>query len=152
MTSLRSLIGRRVVSGGTAEALDDVDGALVDPSSQRVTHLYVRHGRSDTFVGWDEIDAVGPDAVMLGADTTPHEPENDREKAAASGKLTILGKRVLDDLGFAHGDLGDLEFDAETGAVTSLTVEDAALEAEALVGIGTYAVVIRAPAEASADS
>ena len=68
MTALRSLIGRRVVSGGTAEALGDVDGALVDPTSRQVTHLYVRHGRSDTFVGWDEIDAVGPDAVMLGAD------------------------------------------------------------------------------------
>ena len=152
MTALRSLIGRRVVSGGTAEALGDVDGALVDPTSRQVTHLYVRHGRSDTFVGWDEIDAVGPDAVMLGADVAPHEPENDREKAAASGKLTILGKRVLDDLGFAHGELSDLEFDADTGAVTSLTIEDATVAPEALLGIGAYAVVIRAPAEASADA
>jgi sporulation protein YlmC with PRC-barrel domain len=140
------------VSGGTAEAQGEVDGALVDPTSQRITHLYVRHGRSDTFVGWDEVDAVGPDAVMLGADAAPHEPENDREKAAASGKLTILGKRVLDDLGFAHGDLTDLEFDAETGAVTGLTIEDVTLPPEALLGIGAYAVVIRAPAEVSAGA
>jgi sporulation protein YlmC with PRC-barrel domain len=151
VTALRSLIGRRVVSGGTAEALGEVDGALVDPSSHLVTHLYVRHGRSDTFVGWDEIDAVGPDAVVLGAEVTPHAPETDRENAAASGKLTILGKRVLDDLGFARGDLADLDFDAETGAVTSLTIADATLPPEALLGIGTYAVVIRAPAESSAD-
>ena len=89
---------------------------------------------------------------MLGADVAPHEPENDREKAAASGKLTILGKRVLDDLGFADGELSDLEFDADTGAVTSLTIEDATVAPEALLGIGAYAVVIRAPAEASADA
>jgi sporulation protein YlmC with PRC-barrel domain len=151
VTALRELIGRRVVSGGTAEALGDIDGALVDATSHQVTHLYVRHGRSDTFVGWNEIDAVGPDAVVLGADVTPHAPQNDREKSAASGKLTILGKRVLDDLGFAHGEVADLDFDAETGAVTSLTVEDATLPPESLLGIGAYAVVIRAPAEASAD-
>lgn len=152
MTALRELIGRRVVSGGSAEALGELDGVLVDPSSRRVTDLYVRHGRSDTFVSWDEIDAVGPDAIVLGAEAAPHAPDTDREKAAASGKLAILGKRVLDDLGFAHGELADLDFDSETGALTSLTVEDATLAPEALLGIGTYAVVIRAPTEASPDS
>jgi sporulation protein YlmC with PRC-barrel domain len=149
--ALRDLIGRRVVSAGTAEALGEVDGALVDTTTRRVTDLYVRHGRSDTFVGWDDIDAVGPDAVVLGADALPRAPQSDREKATAAGKLGIIGKRVLDDLGFAHGELSDLEFDAESGAVTSVSIEDGTLAPDSLIGIGAYAVVIRSPATTSTD-
>jgi sporulation protein YlmC with PRC-barrel domain len=151
VTALRDLIGRRVVSGGTAEALGEVDGALVDTTTHRVTDLYVRHGRSDTFVGWDEIDAIGPDAVVLGAEVSPREPQTDREKAAAAGKLSIIGKRVLDDRGFARGALGDLDFDADSGAITSISVEDATLAADSLIGIGGYAVVIRSPAATTTD-
>lgn len=145
MTSLRDLVGRRVVSGGTAEALGEVDGVLVDTATRHVTDVYVRHGRSDTFVSWDEINAIGPDAIVVGAEVSPRAPQSDREKAAAGGKLSILGKGVLDDLGFAHGELADLDFDDQSGAVTTISVEDATLAAESLIGIGSYAVVIRSP-------
>ena len=145
MTALRDLIGRRVVSGGTAEALGEVDGVLVDTATRHVTDVYVRHGRSDTFVSWGEINAIGPDAIVLGAEVSPRAPQSDREKAAAAGKLTVLGKRVLDDLGFGHGELADLDFDDRSGAVTSISIDDATLAAESLIGIGSYAVVIRSP-------
>jgi sporulation protein YlmC with PRC-barrel domain len=151
VTALRDLIGRRVVSGGTAEALGEVDGVLVDTTTRQVTDVYVRHGRSDTFVGWDEIDAIGPDAIVLGAAVAPRAPQSDREKAAAGGKLTILGKRVLDDLGFAHGELADLDFDDQSGAVTSISIEDATLAADSLIGIGSYAVVIRSPSASESE-
>ena len=143
MTAFRELIGRTVVSRSTAEALGEVDGALIDTTTHHVTDLYVRHGRSDTMVAWNEIDAIGPDAVVLRADVSPREPQTDREKAAAAGKLGLIGKRVLDDLGFAHGELADLDFDAESGAVTSISYEEATLAGESLIGIGSYAVVIR---------
>jgi sporulation protein YlmC with PRC-barrel domain len=149
MTGLRSLIGRPVVGADSAEALGDVEGVLVDTDARRVTHLYVRHGRSDTIVSWDEIKAIGPDAVVLTTDVSPHAPENEREQAIAAGKLGILNKGVLDDVGFSHGELADLDFEPDSGAVESLLVEGQTLAADALIGIGSYAVVIRAPESAA---
>ena len=69
-------------------------------------------------------------------------PVDDHEKAAVDGKLDLVGKRALSDLGNELGKVDDVVFDPSTGQLESLVVGDQEYPATALLGAGSYAAVL----------
>ncbi|WP_055702843.1 MULTISPECIES: PRC-barrel domain-containing protein [Streptomyces] len=140
---LSDTVGRPVVSSSDAARVGTVAGLVVDTEEARVTALRLDgvKGRGDV-VAWADVDALGPDAVVVAAATAA------RFASADSGKdQDLLGKRLLTDLGDAVGTVADLAFDPASGRVDALhTSRGARVPGADLLGIGAYAVVVRAAA------
>ena len=58
--------------------------------------------------------------------------------------VRLIGHRVLDDHGRELGQVRDVEFDPADGSVVTLMLKDAYVDGDRLLGIGSYAVVVRA--------
>ena len=59
-------------------------------------------------------------------------------------RFALLNKRVLDDRGDESGTVHDVDFDPESGRVTSVITSTGSLDGDRLIGCGPYAVVVRA--------
>jgi sporulation protein YlmC with PRC-barrel domain len=140
-------IGRKVVSRASAEELGRLTHIVVDVPQRQVRALVTGKGRKSGLVDWDQVGGFGPDAVMVVSEDALHRPRDAAESAAADGKLELVGKRVLSDTGDSLGEATDVVFDPESGAVESLTVGEREVPATSLLGVGSYAVVVKAPAE-----
>jgi sporulation protein YlmC with PRC-barrel domain len=142
---LTNALGRKVVSRTTAEELGDLVQIVIDVKRRQVTSLVVGKGRKALLVDWEQISGFGPDAVMVADDDALHPPRDDHEEAAADGKLELIGKRTLSDAGNALGEISDVIFDTDSGAVETLVIGDRELPAKSLLGVGSYAAVVTAP-------
>jgi uncharacterized protein YrrD len=98
-------------------------------------------------IDWDQVSGFGPDAIMVADESALHPPNGDREHAAASGKLDLAGKRALSDMGNDLGPVTDVVFDPGTGALETLVLGDRETPAAALLAVGSFAVIVREPAE-----
>ena len=112
-----------------------------------MTSLVVGTGRKALLIAWDQVSGFGPDAVMIADETALHEPRDDREHAAANGKLELVGNRTLSDTGNDLGTVTDIVFDPDTGAIESILVDDREAPAASLLGAGSFAVIVREPTE-----
>ncbi|MGH3813515.1 MAG: PRC-barrel domain-containing protein [Pseudonocardiaceae bacterium] len=54
----------------------------------------------------------------------------------------MLGKRVLTERGMELSTVTDVDFDPETGAVTTLITKTETIAGDRLIGLGGYAVVV----------
>lgn len=139
--------GHKVVSTATADTVGRVAGFTVDPQSRAVVALELKKTASGRVLRWSDLLAFGADAVTVsGADkiTEPDEPIT-----ALTGKAHhLVGKRLLSSAGDVLGKVDDVEFDPETGMVTSLLANGAGLDGRRLIGVGSYAVVVQADAPA----
>jgi sporulation protein YlmC with PRC-barrel domain len=140
-------VGRRVVSRASAEELGDLAHVVVDVPRRQVSSLVVGKGRKARLVDWDHVSGFGPDAVMVADESGLHEPRDDHERAAARGKLELLGKRVLSDMGNDLGAARDVVFDPASGAVETLMLAEREVPAASILGAGSFAVVVQAPAD-----
>lgn len=135
--------GRQVVSTATAGTVGKVHGFVVDPASRQVVALELKKTDEGDTLAWTDIAAFGADAVTV--DDAEVIREADGEIAELTGKdHRLVGKRVLSAVGDELGKVGDVAFDPESGAVTGLIVEKEELSGERLLGVGSYAVVIKA--------
>jgi sporulation protein YlmC with PRC-barrel domain len=139
--------GRRVVSRTSAEELGNLSHVVVDVKRRQVASLVLGKGRKALLIDWDQVSGFGPDAVMVAHDTALHPAGDDREHAAADGKLDLTGKRALSDMGNDLGTITDVVFDPDTGAIESLVIGDLEQPAASLLAVGSFAVILRAPAE-----
>jgi uncharacterized protein YrrD len=139
--------GRRVVSRTSAEELGKLAHIVIDGKRRQVTSLVVGTGRKALLIAWDQVSGFGPDAVMIADETALHEPRDDREHAAANGKLELVGNRTLSDTGNDLGTVTDIVFDPDTGAIESILVDDREAPAASLLGAGSFAVIVREPTE-----
>lgn len=135
--------GHKVVDTSTAVAVGRVSGFLVDPATRKVVALHLKKTDSGQVLRWRDITAFGTEAVTIsevGAIT-----ETDEELDAFSGKSHgLLKKRVLTTGGDELGSVKDVGFDRENGDVTTIVIDGADdVAGERLVGIGSYAVVVR---------
>lgn len=135
--------GRKVVSTATADQVGKVGAFVVDPVSRRVVALELKKTDGGDTLPWENILAFGTDAV------TVETVEKIGEHSEAVGELIgkdhhLVGKRTLSDSGDELGKVADVEFDPESGTVTSLMVGDSEIAGERLVGVGSYAVVVKA--------
>ena len=135
--------GRKVVSTATAETVGKIDGFVVDPKSRAVLAVQVKKSDGGDTLAWSDIMAFGADAVTVTA--TDKLTDAGDEVAALSGKdHHLVGKRVLSTSGDELGKVDDIDFDPESGMLTTLFVGDRKVAGARLVGVGSYAVVVRA--------
>lgn len=135
--------GRKVVSTSTADTVGAVSAFLVDPHNRTVAGVEIKKSKSGDALKWSAISAFGSAAVTVGSADDIIEVDSEESLSALSGKAHhFLGKRVLSTAGTHLGKLDDIDFDAETGAITSLIVDAAPIEGRTLIGIGSYAVVL----------
>lgn len=139
--------GREVISRTTAEELGKLTHIVIDVKRGQVGSLVVGKGRKALLIAWEQVSGFGPDAIMIADETALQEPRDDREQAAADGKLELLGKPALSDTGNDLGTVADVVFDPDTGAIESILLDDREQPAASLRGAGSFAVIVRAPAE-----
>jgi uncharacterized protein YrrD len=136
-------IGRKVVSLATAETIGTVDEFLVDPHGRRIVGLELAGVKQGNTLPWAHIESFGPDAVTVRDAERVGEADADLTRFAGKSHR-FLGKRVLSTSGDELGQLDEVEFDADSGALLSLRWADRQNDSGRLVGIGSYAVVVRA--------
>jgi uncharacterized protein YrrD len=140
--SFRNAIGRKVVSRASAQKLGAVDHLLIDDQQRRVASVVVGRGRKAQLVDWGQLSGFGPDAVMVADETSLRVPADDRERGAAEGKLELVGKRALSELGNELGAIDDVTFDSDSGALEDFVIGDRRISAGSLLGSGSYAAII----------
>jgi sporulation protein YlmC with PRC-barrel domain len=139
--------GRKVVSRESAEELGKLAHIVVDVAQRQVASLVVGKGRRALLVDWEHVSGFGPDAVIVSDESALRAPRDDREHGAAHGKLELVGKRALTDTGNDLGTVTDIRFDPATGKIESLVIGDRQEPAASLLGAGSYAAIVRTPAE-----
>jgi uncharacterized protein YrrD len=142
--SFRQALGRKVVSRDTAHQLGVVAHLLPTPDCRRVAAVVIGRGKKAQLVDWDRLSGFGADAVMVSDETALRAASDDREQRAGHGKLELLGSRALSESGNELGRVDDIMFDPATGAVETLAVAGRQVPAEAVLGAGSYAVVLDA--------
>lgn len=136
------LKGRKVVSTATADRIGKVSDFVLDPATRSVVALVLKKTDAGSVVRWGDLAAVGSDAVTVADAAVVTEPDETLE--ALSGKRgAVLKKLVLDDGGRALGKVTDLDLDPETGVVRELVLDERTVAGERLLGVGSYAVVVR---------
>jgi sporulation protein YlmC with PRC-barrel domain len=139
--------GRKVISRTSAEELGKLAHIVIDVKRRQIASLVVGKGRKALLIAWEQVSGFGPDAIMIADETALQEPRDDGEQAAADGKLELVGKHALTDLGNDLGTVTDVVFDPNTGAIQSILVGDREQPAVSLLGAGSFAVIVREPAE-----
>jgi sporulation protein YlmC with PRC-barrel domain len=122
--------------------LGSVSHLLVDAGQRRVAAVIIGRGKKAQLVDWARLSGFGPDAVMVTDEGALRSPSDDREQAAAAGKLELLGKRTLSERGNELGELRDVTFDADTGVLEELLIGARRVPARSMLGSGSYAVVL----------
>jgi uncharacterized protein YrrD len=144
MTGLRSALGHPVVATGNAEQLGKTEGVAVDPESSTIVAVHVGGSKgSARFVPWEQISSFGTDAVMVEDASVVRATTGPFEQRVADGEGDLLAKRVLTEGGDELGTVDDVDFDPGDGKLETLHIGAEAIAAERLLGIGTYAVVVR---------
>lgn len=138
-------MGHKIVSLATAETVGTLGEFVVDPRGQRIVALGVSKSKTGDTLRWDSIESFGPDAVTV-ADADKISGA-DADVAPLSGKdHAFLGKRVLATTGDELGQTDDVDFDPGSGVLLAIVLPGEEIDAERLVGVGSYAVVVEAPA------
>jgi uncharacterized protein YrrD len=146
--SFRQAAGRKVLSRATAQELGPVSHLLVDARQRQVAAIIIGRGKKAQLVNWAQVTGFGPDAVMVSDEGALRPPADEREEAAADGKLELVGKRALTEAGNELGTVEDVTFDAVDGALEMLRIGGREAPAGSLLGSGSYAVVLDATQEA----
>lgn len=135
--------GHKVVSTATAEDVGRIDTFVVDPATRSVVALTLKKTDGGDTLPWADIVGFGADAVTI-ADAAKI-TEAPAELAELTGKdHHLLGKRLLSSGGDELGKVKDVEFDPDSGTVTSIITKENEVPGSALLGVGSYAVVVRA--------
>ena len=122
---------------------DGVDGFVVLPGPARVALLRLgKVSGAGTLLAWEDLQGFGPDAVTVATDTVIRPARDALEQRAEDNDLEILGKRVLTEQGTELGTVTDVDFDPNTGAITTLITKTETIAGDRLIGLGGYAVVV----------
>jgi uncharacterized protein YrrD len=136
---------RNVVNTTTATRVARVDSFVVLPGPARVALLRLgKVSGAGTLLAWEDLQGFGPDAVTVATDAVIRPARDAWERRAEDNDLEIMGKRVLTERGMELGPVTDVDFDPETGAVTSLITKTETIAGRRLIGLGGYAVVVSA--------
>ncbi|MGH3984462.1 MAG: PRC-barrel domain-containing protein [Gammaproteobacteria bacterium] len=134
---------RDVVDTATATRIARVDGFVVLPGPARVALLRLgKVSGAGTLLAWDDVQGFGPDAVTVATDAVIRPARDALEQRAEDNDLEILGKRVLTDRGMELGTVTDVDFDPDTGSITTLITKTETIAGERLIGLGGYAAVV----------
>lgn len=134
-------LGRQVVDSQAAGTVGQVSGFIVDPATRRIRAVQVKKAESGSVLPWSRISAFGDDAVIVSTSDTVTDP--DEATVALQGKSHhLVGKRVLTSAGNQIGSIEDIDFDPQSGAISTLLLDTDDVSGSRLVGVGSYAVVV----------
>ena len=134
---------RDVVNTATATRIARVDGFVVLPGPPRVALLRLgKVSGAGTLLAWDNVQGFGPDAVTVSTDAVIRPARDALEQRVEDNDLEILGKRVLTEHGMELGTVTDVDFDPDTGSITTLITKTETIAGERLIGLGSYAAVV----------
>ena len=134
---------RDVVDTATATRIARVDGFVVLPGPARVALLRLgKVSGAGTLLAWGDVQGFGPDAVTVATDAVIRPARDALEQRAEDNDLEILGKRVLTERGMELGTVTDVDFDPDTGSITTLVTKTETIAGERLIGLGGYAAVV----------
>ncbi len=134
--------GRKIVSTSTAHTVGTVRELVVDPATRRVVGVTVKGADKGAVLLWSDLTSFGGDAVTVDGPERLSEPD-EHVAQLADKDHAVLGKRVLSTDGLELGKVRDVAFDPESGSVTTLDLDGDDVPGERLVGIGSWAVVVR---------
>ena len=140
--SFRQSVGRKVVSRASAKELGAVNHLLIDAQQREVAAIVIGRGKKARLVEWAQLSGFGPDAVMVVDEGALRPPVDGRERDGADGKLELVGKKALSERGNELGNIDDVTFDAQSGALEDLVIGERRVPAGALLGSGSYAAVL----------
>ena len=140
--SFRQSVGRKVVSRASAKELGAVNHLLIDAQQREVAAIVIGRGKKARLVDWAQLSGFGPDAVMVIDEGALRPPVDGRERDGADGKLELVGKKALSERGNGLGNIDDVTFDAQSGALEDLVIGERSVPAGALLGSGSYAAVL----------
>lgn len=135
---------RNLVSTSTADTVGRVDGFVLDPQSRSLVALTFKKTDHGSVVPWSDLTAVGADAVTVSEADKIVELEASPVAELAGKDKTVLKKRVLTSDGVHLGKVTDLDLDPQSGAVLELVLDEGRVAGERLIGLGSYALVVRA--------
>lgn len=144
MTRMSDLMGKEVLSRSSAERLGRIVHVAIVAEPPSIEALVVKSGRRSGLVHWNEVDSVGPDAVIVTDDASLHDAADDHEKRIVGGATDPLGKRALADTGNQIGEVDDVDIDPSQGTVEAVIAAGESIAASRLLGAGSYAVVVGA--------
>lgn len=131
--------GHKVISTADAETVAKVSGFAIDPASAKVIGMHLKKTDGDVdLLPWENLVGFGPDALTVASSAAlvkagPQTKGND-----------VLGVRVLSDAGVELGEVKDVDFDPETGTVRALLTKQGEVAGDRMLGLGGYALVVRA--------
>ncbi|MER6027132.1 PRC-barrel domain-containing protein [Streptomyces sp. NPDC001851] len=129
-----------VITAEEAEPLGRVEGLTIDAHTRSIACLRLSGApKHAATIAWDAIEGMGPDAVIVRSRTA-----TDAGQSTFPPHHEALGRRVLTEDGTVHGTVKDIAFDETTGQVRTLYTALGDISGDRLLGLGSYAVVVRA--------
>ena len=138
--------GQPVIAVDSAEEIGTVKHFVVASDASRIERLHIDGRRSKALVAeWSALESFGADRVMVTSADEPSASSDDRDIAAAKGKIDLIGARVLDTAGFEQGTVADASFDADSGVITAVhTSEGIDIAQDRIHSLGTSALGVDA--------
>ncbi len=138
------LTGRKVVSTDNASTVGVVADYLVDPEVPAVVALILsKTPGQGSVLPWANVMAVGNDAVTVPTAEAIITPDDYLTKLSGA-RHALPGKRVLTTAGEDVGTVRNVEFDQATGRLDALIMESGPIAPDRLLGVGSYAAIVRA--------
>lgn len=132
--------GLPVITAGEATSLGTVQDLTIDALTASLACLRLSAASGpDGAVSWDAVEAVGPNAVIVRSRAAA---EADPDDVPAHHEA--VGSRVLTEHGVEHGTVKDIAFDPRSGRILTLYTALGEIPGERLMGLGSYALVVRA--------
>ncbi len=135
--------GRSVVATDTAETIGSVKGFVLDRTGRNIEAIHIDgHGKRAVVLPRSFVTSFGADAVMASSSGDPTVIENDHQKSAVEGDVSMIGSRVLTTGGLDIGTIDDVEFETDSGAVIRVVTRQGPIEADRFRSLGSYALVV----------
>jgi sporulation protein YlmC with PRC-barrel domain len=141
---------RKVLDVSSATTIGRIEDVVVDPTDRRVLGFRLRKTPGKmSWLAWEQLKALGPDALTVDSvEALTSGPDDESTPPLHHGK--VIGGLVLTDEGLSLGALADVDFDADSGVVTALLLEDGrSMPGESLRGIGSYATMVAHPGDSN---
>ena len=137
-------VGQRVVSTTSAATVGHVGSLIIDPVAQKVVALSLKKTPvAGDLLPWSDITAFGVDAVTVASESQIIEEQGQYAELNSKAHV-ILKKRILNTAGLQVGIVRDVDFDPADGRILGILTDDQPVDGRALLGVGSYAVVVRA--------
>ena len=128
MVSYEFVKGLPVITMAEGKQIGKVDDLVVDPERKAVSWLRLHSGGilsgERLWVSTDAVHGVGEDAVTIDAEADARTPADAPEALALlKAKRGTIGNKVITESGGRLGEVRGYEFNPETFALTSLSVQ-----------------------------